>query len=423
MKLAYSVFIRLSLSIVVVLAIWAVGFYTAMMDEVTDEVDDSLEDYTELIIIRSLAGDTLPSADSGTNNQYFIKEVSREYAMQRPALTYKDSMVFLVAKKETEPARILTTIFGDGNGKYYQLEVSVPTIEKADLRQSIFYLIMALFVALLLAFLLINAFVFRRTMKPFYKIVEWLERNRLGSGSEGPQIETCTQEFCKLNEALGKYARHSEELFRQQKQFIGNASHEIQTPIAICRNRIEMLMEDDTLSEKQMEELMKTLNTLEYVSRLNRSLLLLSKIENNQFCDVQDVDFNSVIKGIISDYSEVYEYKGITVSYEEKGVFKAKMDPTLGGILAVNLLKNAFVHSPDKGKLEIRMHHTHMEFRNSAEGGALDGEHIFERFYQVKKKEESSGLGLAIADAICHSAGLKIEYLWKEGFHIFRVRK
>ena len=96
----------------------------------------------------------------------------------------------------------------------------------------------------------------------------------------------------KLNEAAVRYAERSEQMFEQQKQFIGNASHEMQTPLAICRNRLEMLMEDENLSESQLEELMKTHQTLEHITKLNKSLLLLSKIENGQFTDTVQVEVN-----------------------------------------------------------------------------------------------------------------------------------
>lgn len=423
MKLFNGVFLRLLICVVVVLLLWAVGFYYAMMDEITDEVDDSLEDYSELIIIRSLAGDSLPSADIGSNNQYFIKEVNPTYAMSRQAISYKDSMVYIVSKKETEPARVLTTIFKDSTERFYELEVSIPTIEKRDLRESIFHLIILLFLCLVLNFLLISAFVFRRTMRPFYQIVQWIERNRLGSGSNGPQVVTSTTEFRKLNDALTKYAHHSEDLFQQQKQFIGNASHEIQTPIAVCINRIEMLMDDENLSEAQLEELLKTHKTLEYVSKLNKSLLLLTKIENNQFAEVGQVDFNSTITLFLEDYKEVYAYKKMEIDFLQKGIFKATLNQTLGGILVANLIKNAFVHTAAGGKIGIICTEESMEFRNTAEGEALDGEHIFERFYQFKKKEESMGLGLAIADAICKSFNLQIKYFWEDGMHSFRVSR
>ena len=423
MKLFYRVFIRLSVCMVVVLTLWAVLFYRAMTDEITDEVDDSLEDYAEMIIIRSLAGDALPSNDSGSNNQYFIKEISEAEAAGRPAIEYRDEMVYLEAKKETEPARILTAVFKDRNGKHFLVEVSVPTIEKMDLMKALFYLICILYAGLLLAFLLVNALVFKRSMKPLYELLGWLDGNRLGSGSSGPEIDTDTTEFRKLNEAVGRYARHSEEIFQQQKQFIGNASHEVQTPIAVCINRVEMLMEDENVTQKQMEELIKTHSTLEYVSRLNKSLLLLSKIDNNQFQEVENVSFNELLKGLADDYREIYSYKGINIHLEEKGEFRVEMNPILAGMLANNLLKNACVHNVEGGDVTIVCGNGGVGFTNSSGGEKLDGERIFERFYQGRKKEGSAGLGLAIVDAICRHSNLDVQYLYKEGRHCFTVAR
>jgi len=423
MKLSYRVFSRLAVGAVAVLTIWAVCFYYAIMDEVTDEVDDSLEDYSEMIIRSSLAGEALPSNDSGSNNQYFIKEVSPQWAMGRPAVEYKDSMVFIGAKKETEPARIFTTIFKDDEGRYFHLEVSVPTIEKADLRESIIYLIVGLYVVLLLAFMLINFFVFKRSMKPFYTILDWLDASRPGSGSSGPVVETDTTEFRKLGEALGRYAGHSEELFRQQKQFIGDASHEVQTPVAICINRIEMLMEDEAVTQKQMEELQKVHGTLGYVSRLNKSLLLLTKIDNNQFCDAEDVDMNAILRNVAQDYAEVYAYKEVSLAMDENGVFDVHINRTLAGILATNLVKNAFTHNVQGGKVHIRCFAERIEFCNTASGEALDPGCIFERFWQGSRKEGSAGLGLAIAQAICRQFNISLEYKYNKGMHCFIVSR
>ena len=249
MKLFYRVLIHLLAGIFVVLSAWAFVFYWGMIEEVNDEVDDSLEDYSELIIMRSLAGKDLPSNDNGSNNQYFLCEVDAAYALSKESICYRDSMVYIDEKNESEPARILTTLFKDKDERFYELSVYTPSIEKRDLKESIFYLLIGLFVILLVIILLINIWVFHRSMKPFYQLLEWLEHYRLGKNNEKLSIETHTTEFRKLNEAVSRYVAHSEEVFEKQKQFIGNASHELQTPLAICQNRLEMLLEDETLGE------------------------------------------------------------------------------------------------------------------------------------------------------------------------------
>ena len=423
MKLFYRVLMHLLVGIVVILVGWAVVFYMGIMEEINDEVDDSLEDYTELIITRSLAGKELPAHDSGSNNQYYLREVEPSYALSRPAIFYRDSMVYISEKKETEPARILTTLFKDKEGTYFEVAVYTPTIEKKDLRQAIFQLLVGLFVSLLVAILLINVWVFRRSMRPFYRLVDWLDHSRLGKKNVPLENPTHTTEFRKLNEAVMRYATHSEEVFEQQKQFIGNASHELQTPLAICQNRLEMLMEDETLSEPQMEEILKTYQTLEYVSKLNKSLLLLSKIDNSQFVETSEVCINEVLHRYVDDYCEVYDYRGIRLTVEEKGEFRIWMNETLAVVLVTNLLKNAFVHNIDKGEIRIVITSSGIRFGNTGNGEPLDGKRIFERFYQGKKKEGSTGLGLAIVDAVCRQYQLRVSYSAVDGMHCFEVSR
>jgi signal transduction histidine kinase len=397
-------------------------FYMGILEEINDEVDDSLEDYTELIIIRSLAGKQLPSNDSGSNNQYFLREVDADYALSREAIIYRDSMIYIAEKNETEPARILTTLFKDKEGRHFEVSVYTPTIEKWDLKKAIFLLLVGLFVTLLVAILLINVWVFHRSMKPFYRLLEWLDHFRLGKKNPPLDNPTHTTEFRKLNEAVVRHTAHSEAMFEQQKLFIGNASHELQTPLAVCQNRLEMLLEDETLSEHQMGEIIKTCQTLEYVSKLNKSLLLLSKIDNSQFADFKEVSLNEVLHRYVEDYQDVYRYRGITLDMQEQGTFRLMMNETLAIVLMTNLLKNAFVHNKDKGRILIEITSSGIRFGNTGDGAALDGKRIFERFYQGnKKKEGSTGLGLAIVDAICRQCGLQIRYRFADPMHWFEI--
>lgn len=421
MKLFYRVLAHLLTGIFVILLGWAIVFYWGIMEEINDEVDDSLEDYSELVIIRSLAGKELPAHDNGSNNQYFLKEVDASYALSKEAICYRDSMIYIAEKGETEPARILTTIFKDKDERYYELSVYTPTIEKRDLKEAIFQLLIGLFVVLLITILVINVWVFHQSMKPFYILLDWLQKFRLGKKNDVLDNPTHTTEFRKLNEAVSRFASHSEEMFEQQKQFIGNASHEIQTPLAICQNRLEMLMEDETLSEQQMGEIAKTCQTLEYVSKLNKSLLLLSKIDNSQFASVEKVCLNEILYRYLCDYQEVYDYKGITLDVHEKNTFNITMNGTLAVVLITNLLKNAFVHNIYKGKIQIEITSSNIRFGNTGKDEHLDEKHIFERFYQGSKKEGSTGLGLAIVDAICRQSQLSIQYQFVKGWHWFDI--
>lgn len=421
MKLFNRVLIHLLSGIFIILLGWAVFFYLGIMSEVNDEVDDSLEDYSELIITRSLAGKELPAHDSGSNNQYFLREVDESYVRSHQAISYRDSMIYIKEKNETEPARILTTIFKDKENRHYELSVFTPTIEKRDLQEAIFHLLIALFATLLIAILVINIWVFRRSMKPFYQLLNWLDKYRLGQENEPLDISTDTSEFRKLNETVKRYATHSEEIYRQQKLFIGNASHEIQTPLAVCQNRIEMLMEDESLSEEQLSELAKTYQTLEYVSKLNKSLLLLSKIDNSQFADSANVCINELVHRYMDDYQEVYDYKEIKITLNEKENFHLLINETLASMLITNLLKNAYVHNNEHGTIQIEIGKDYITFSNSGDLQPLDEKRIFERFYQGKKKEGTTGLGLAIVAAICRQCSLAVSYRFVNNMHEFHV--
>lgn len=422
MKLFHLVLWRISLALIVVLTVWAGFFYMAVVEEVNDEVDDTLEDYSEGLIIRALSGEDMPTASNGSNNQYYLYEVSESYAASHPQITYRDEMVFITEKSETEPARVLITIFRTEDERYMELVVYTPTIEKLDLLRAILGWIIFLYVLLLLIFLSINIWVFRKNMKPLYVLLKWLDSSQLGKKNEPLENTTKITEFRKLNAATMAFAERGEKLFEQQKTFIGNASHEMQTPLAICRNRLEMLMEDETLTEHQLNELIKTHQTLENLTRMNRSLLLLCKIENGQFADTRSVCLNDILTHYLDDYKEVYAYRNITVTVTTDSSFCVEMNDSLVSVLVTNLLKNSFVHNIDGGFIYIKITANTFEISNTGEK-PLDRERIFERFYQGQKKEGSTGLGLALVDSICKANHLKIDYTYVENRHIFTISK
>ena len=424
MKLIYHITWRIAPILTLVMAAWAAFFYFAVLNEVNDELDDSLEDYSEMIVRRALAGEPLPSADNGSNNQYFMRSVSKSYADTHAHISLEDREVYIEEKKEHEPARVLTTIFTMDDGKIMELVVSTPTIEKDDLREAICLWMFFLYAILLLVVLLVNLYIFNRNMRPLYNLLGWMDKYRLGGADNKPlHNKTKVTEFKKLNAAMVQYAVRNEELFEQQKQFIGNVSHELQTPLAICRNRIEMLLDDESLTEAQIGELLKINRTLENMSRLNRSLLLLSKIDNNQFKDETTVSWNEILKHYIDDYSEVYSSQGIKTETDISGHFEISMNETLAAALVTNLLKNAYTHNVADGFIHIIITNESFIIKNSGVDGPLDDRKIFTRFYHSGGRKDSSGLGLAIVKAICMRYSLELRYRFEGGAHVFEIRR
>ena len=422
MRLVYRIVLHMSWALALLLAAWAVLFYFTMIDEINDEVDDSLENYAEVLVKRSLAGRELPQAFSGSNNGYFLHDVSAEYAGSRRHMVYSDEEIFIPEKDEEEPARVLRMIFRDGAGNYKELTVMTPTIEKDDLQEAILRWIVCLYLFLLLTILLINVLVLHRTLRPLYALLRWLDGYTVGGKNAPLASDTNITEFRRLNEAASRYAERAESLFERQKQFIGNASHEMQTPLAVCRNRLEMLVDDGSaLSEAQLGEILKVQRTLDYLVRLNRSLLLLSKIENGQFPEAEQVDLNALVRRTAEDMGEIYAGRGMRFELHEHGQLSVPMNPSLAASLITNLLKNAFVHGDAGGEVTVTVAAHELRVCNAGTQGPLDAEHIFERFYQGAKKEGSTGLGLSIVDAVCRLYGLRIGYAYINRCHCFTV--
>ena len=318
MKLVYRILLHMSWALSLLLAAWAVLFYFTMIDEINDEVDDALEARAEVIVKRVLAGRELPvPADEG-NNGYFLHEVSPQYAAAQHHERYSDEEIFIPERDDKEPARVLRKVFRDGAGQWRELTVMTPTIEKDDLRESILRWMVCLYLFLLLMILLVTVIVLYRTMRPLYALLRWLDGYTVGARNAPLAVETSVTEFRKLNDAARRYAERAESSFERQKQFIGNASHEMQTPLAVCRNRLEMLVDDaHALTGEQLGEIAKVQRTLDYLVRLNRSLLLLSKIENGQFPESEPVDEPS---------AEMVAAQAAYEKSSEKTDFSKKMD-------------------------------------------------------------------------------------------------
>ena len=420
MQFIYRIALRLTAVLLPLMAVWGALFYFTMVDEIRDEADDALEDYSAMIISRILSGEELPQGNDGSNNSFEVHAVDSDYAATHPHLSYRDENIYIPDKREKEPARVLTSIFSDAEGQFYELMVMTPTFEKNDLFEAVLAWIVVLYVALLFIVLVVTMIIFRRSLQPLYDLLHWLDAYRPGGRPERVPNNTDVEEFRRLNVALQQAVDRSEELFERQSQFIGNASHELQTPLAIIGNRVEWLLDSTTITEEEAGELFKIKKTLSRAVRLNKTLLLLTKIDNGQFPESVEVDLVQMIQESAESYGDVYAEREVSVTQSLPAEFKVEMNESLAATLVTNLIKNAFVHSSNGSEVHISIAGRTLTISNAGEE-PLDKEHIFERFYQAARKEGSTGLGLALVAAICRYYNLRLEYFFADGKHHFEV--
>lgn len=420
MRLIYRIVVRLGIALLIIMSLWATLFYYTMVDEIRDEADDSLEDYSELIITRVLAGRALPQVGDGSNNSFTLTPVDASYVAEQPHLKYEDHDFYIADKQETEPARVLTTIFHDQQGQYYELRVATPTFEKSDLFQSILWWEIALYVVLLLITLGVTMLILYGNMRPMYAILQWLDDYKPGVKPSPVPITADVKEFARLGRALQGAIDRSEELVERQSQFIGNASHELQTPLAIIGNRVEWLLDEGNLTDEQGAELFKIQSTLTRAVRLNKTLLLLTKIENGKFPDSVQVDVARLVQDSVEMYSEIYASRQMTVQVDIEDDVKVEMNESLAATLVSNLIKNMYVHSAEGAAGRVVVGNNQLVVENDGEQ-TLDSDRIFERFYQGPKSKGSMGLGLPLVAAVCRTYSLGVKYQFKAGRHCFIV--
>ena len=420
MKFIYKIILWLSGIMLVFLTAWGIFFFRAMEAEINDETDDMLENYSADIIMKWLSGVEIPSIDNGSNNTYYIRKVSPEYAASVPSISYENAMIFIASKDEDEAARIRHHIFMDGDDSYYELTVAVPTFERRDLITAILRWMVFLYFILLVACIGITAAVVNYNFRPLKSLLKWVQGYVPGKDNPPVPCNTDIEEFRILAQATQRTADRIEKQYDLQNQFIGNASHELQTPLAVCTGKIEMMLDSESLDSQQAGELMSIGRTLNRMIRLNKTLLLMTKIDNGQFIDTSEIDIVRLAGDSLDMLGDIYGYKDIRSVMNAPDHVLLEMNEQLASIMVSNLLKNAFVYAPSGSVVTVMLSDKCLEVSNDGDT-PLDKDRIFDRFYQgPAKKEGSSGLGLALVKAICERYSFSLDYRY-DGKHSFTV--
>ena len=421
MKLLYKITLTLLVPLSLTIGIWGWLSYRTMSKKIHADTDLILKSYSSDIIMRLLSGKELPERFNGAYNTYYIQSLTPEEAAESPAVEYGEAEAFLKSQEDFASSRIRSQIFQDNEGNFRKITVSLPTFEQDMLIEHVFWWTMLLFIVLLASVLAIGLVLLNYNMKPLYRLLDWIDRYEPGmQGSKVPS-DTDIVEFRKLASAIEHAVTRFETQYEERKIFIGNASHELQTPLAVCSNRIEMMLEHPDMTEALAEEMIKVHRSLSGLIRLNKTLLLLSKIENGQFPQTADVDMNALAKESIELHQEIYDHKNISAEIDGEDRFVHRIDEQMASVLIGNLVKNAFLYTPSGGTINVTMSKTGFSISNTG-NAPLDKDKVFRRFYQPSgRKEGATGLGLALAYSVCMNNGMDITYDFINDRHIFSI--
>lgn len=418
MRLIGKIMNRMTVVLMATLLAWCLLFYYAIQREMIDEVEDSLELQAEMLMIRYLAGEEIPPREMGTNNSYAIIPVTEDYAATYPPMSFESKDIWVPQRHETEPARILRMIFRDNENRPMLLEISTPTFDQDELQLAILIWSIVLYAILLSLVLSINWGVIQSSMKPLYAMLRWLDSFDLKYNNQPMHIETNTTEFRRLIDAANRLVVRVQELYDQQRSFVDNAAHEMQTPLAICLNRLEELQQRSDLNEEQLADIDRVRQPLRRLNRLHRDMLQLSRIHNGAYTDCEEIKVYPLLRAMQEDFEDIFSHKEIRCLVEGNTEISVKMNPTLADLLLGNLFRNAWLHTPTSGEIRVKLSEDTVVFSNTGKD-ALDAERIFQRFYHSAATPQSSGLGLSICESVCRQYGFRLDYSFGDGMHHF----
>lgn len=321
--------------------------------------------------------------------------------------------------KEVDRFRVLKTAI-EINNQDYVLTVETNVEETEETVAYIAMVTLVFFLILVIGFWILNRRLSKKLWQPFQDTLQKLKSFQLNSQKQIDFQETDTIEFAELNATLDKLLQHSITTYKNQKEFTENASHELQTPLAILKNKVDILLQSNDLTEKQYHIAEEMNKALIRSSRINKNLLLLSKIENSQFDSSELVGFNILVVQSMEGLQEHFKEKNISVGSDISSDTEVKGNSGLAEVLINNLIVNAIRHTLPGGAVRVIVSKSGFEVRNSG-GQKLNPDLLFKRFSRMSADNSGSGLGLSIVQEICKLHGWQVAYNFENNEHIFKV--
>ena len=270
-------------------------------------------------------------------------------------------------------------------------------------------------------FQIINHYRVKTIRNQLYEILHTLEEFDMDQPRKVTFEKSSFSIFNELNEYLLELIDKIRSNYQANKQFTQNASHELQTPLAIIKGHVELLLNSPNLKEKEINSLGIILNNTKRLARLNSALILLSKIENNRYFDLETVNIRQVIEEVLQNFSDVIEIQEIEIHRKYEAELEVNMSATLAEILFTNLIQNAIRYNLERGFIQIKITENFVSISNPGKELTVAPDTLFKRFKRESDVEESLGLGLSIVKRICDLYEFDIKYIhWGEN-HTLKI--
>lgn len=418
MRLLTKTTLYFLIAMVALLAAGGYFLYRQFSRELNSKMDEELLT-DELQWIRYLQTES----DNGTTFILKTPELSI-YPVDAAATLYPTIEDSYSARQNGKvPYRQLSHVVPVG-GISYQLIIRKSQQQKAAMEANVTRIMLLVFAGLFAATLVFNWLISKRLWKPFRRSLEKIRAAELQKMEAVHFENTSIEEFNELNASLNAMAGKIHADFVNMKEFTENAAHEMQTPLAIVHSKMELLLQDSNLTDAQVESIMQASTALSRLSKLNQSLLLLAKIENNQYETNETVDLTVITKKYLQLFTEVIRDKQVTVHTNFTSGWPVKLHPLLADSLVSNLLGNAVKYNYTGGSVTIGVSGDAFQIDNTSELFAIDPQHLFKRFNKSKDgSDASNGLGLAIVKKICDTHDLDISYNAGGGVHHFTLKR
>jgi signal transduction histidine kinase len=332
------------------------------------------------------------------------------------------STSLMTQRGEYEKKKFRHLVFTINAGQqWYQATVSKSLEETENLTRSILIIAFLTILAILFASFIINRVVLKKIWRPFYKSLNLVKEFKVGSDQRLLFPGSGIDEFQLMDATLQKITSQARKDYVSLKTFSENASHEIQTPLAVIRSKLDLMIQDENLTEKQSHLLQAAYNSVQKLTKLNQSLLLLAKIDNKQFEEIKSINLKKKIEEKIADFHELWMAKQLSVEQQlaDAMIF---INEQLLEVLLNNLISNATKHNINDGKIKITLSEKLLAITNTSHTAALNQQTLFQRFAKESNGNENNGLGLSIIKQICDTSGFVVQYEFTNEMHVFMIR-